>query len=231
MLRHPVSRFISDIQWFDRVKNPDEYIISNGTKLRRNANLMIADLGRHESKFSNEDEVKAYIEYLDGAFDLVMIAEYFDESLILLKHLFCWNTDDIVYAKLNLFSTTKEERKLTSKAHDIFKAKTVYDHMLYAYFLEKFQNKIKTFGEDKMSLEVAELREKCDKLKAICIEKTGLIGSLDRKKSIRHPNRDDVIVYQLKENVENSHCKRLFLQEKSYTDLLRRKTKQNSKKM
>ena len=30
-----------------------------------------------------------------------MIMDYFDESLVLLKRLLCWEIDDILYVKLN----------------------------------------------------------------------------------------------------------------------------------
>ena len=38
---------------------------------------------------------------LDRQFDLVLILEYFDESLILLQNLMCWSTEDLVYLKQN----------------------------------------------------------------------------------------------------------------------------------
>ena len=38
---------------------------------------------------------------LDAQFDLVLILERFDESLVLLQDLMCWPTEDIVYLKQN----------------------------------------------------------------------------------------------------------------------------------
>ena len=38
---------------------------------------------------------------LDAQFDLVMILERFEESLILLQELMCWPTEDLVYLKHN----------------------------------------------------------------------------------------------------------------------------------
>ena len=38
---------------------------------------------------------------LDRQFDLVLILEHFDESLILLQNLMCWSTEDLVYLKQN----------------------------------------------------------------------------------------------------------------------------------
>ena len=49
----------------------------------------------------NKTEVMKYIKELDKQFDLVLIAEYFDESLILLDELLCWPYKDLTYLKQN----------------------------------------------------------------------------------------------------------------------------------
>ena len=38
---------------------------------------------------------------LDSQFDLVLILERFDESLVVLQDLICWPTEDLVYLKQN----------------------------------------------------------------------------------------------------------------------------------
>ena len=49
----------------------------------------------------NEEKVDAKIQELDEKFDLVMMVEKFQESLILMKNLFCWEVGDITNLKLN----------------------------------------------------------------------------------------------------------------------------------
>ena len=49
----------------------------------------------------NEEKVDAKIQELDEKFDLVMMVEHFQESLILMKNLFCWEVGDITNLKLN----------------------------------------------------------------------------------------------------------------------------------
>ena len=63
-----------------------------------NSNLF--DMGLEQENFQNMTLVKNYIDKMDKEFDLVMITDYFDESLILLKRLLCWEFEDIVYIKL-----------------------------------------------------------------------------------------------------------------------------------
>ena len=42
-----------------------------------------------------------FLSELNNEFDLVMIAEKFDESLLLLQSQLCWKVADITYLKLN----------------------------------------------------------------------------------------------------------------------------------
>jgi hypothetical protein len=82
-------------------------------------NQMIFDLGMNVSDFNKPLAVGKYIEELDSQFDLVMILERFEESLISLKHLLCWNTDDLVVFKVFQFLKNKfvVVFKLTLLAH------------------------------------------------------------------------------------------------------------------
>ena len=87
-------------------------IFNNGCNKNRISfirNLMMFDLGLSYRYFQNYTAVKNYINYLNKEFDLVMIMDYFDKSLVLLKRLLCWEIDDILYVKLN-------ERKDNEKA-------------------------------------------------------------------------------------------------------------------
>ena len=54
----------------------------------------------NKSKMADEEEVWNQIDNHAKSFDLVLIAERFDESLLLLKDLLCWNFEDILYIKV-----------------------------------------------------------------------------------------------------------------------------------
>ena len=47
---------------------------------------------------------------MDSDFDLVMVAERFEESLVLLSHLLCWSYEDLI--SLNVNSRIKKVKKL-----------------------------------------------------------------------------------------------------------------------
>lgn len=63
-------------------------------------NQMMFDLGMNITDFTKPYFVKNYVQHLDNIFDLVMVSERMDESLVLLKHLLCWTTDDIIAFKV-----------------------------------------------------------------------------------------------------------------------------------
>ena len=65
-------------------------------------NHMAFDLG-----FDHLDRqsVNASIEKLDATFDLILVADYFTESMILLRKELCWNMDDVVFFSNNARSS------------------------------------------------------------------------------------------------------------------------------
>ena len=80
---------------------------------------------------------------MEREFDLVLITEYFDESLILLKRLLCWEFQDIVYIKLRVkgneinFEKEVENNILTWNRADT---------ILYDHFNKTFWRKVREAG-------------------------------------------------------------------------------------
>lgn len=58
-------------------------------------NQQLWDLGTTHVEMEDPDTVDDKISKYDSEFDLVMIAEYFDESLVLLAQLLCWDLSDV----------------------------------------------------------------------------------------------------------------------------------------
>ena len=59
--------------------------------------------------------IERHINDLAEKIDLVLIMEYFDESLVLLKRELCWDLDDVVYFKLNQRSQEYKQLELTTQ--------------------------------------------------------------------------------------------------------------------
>lgn len=119
-------------------------------------NQMSFDLG-FDGPYESEAAVNKFVLGIDAAFDLVMLAERLDESLILLKHLLCWNTTDMVALKLNSrYSAYKEV--LSNDTKERLLQLNSADWKLYKHFAKVFDDRVKAFGEDRMAEEVAVLR-------------------------------------------------------------------------
>ena len=104
-------------------------------------NLMTFDLGLSHRYFQNYTAVKNYIKFLNKEFDLVMIMDYFDESLVLLKRLLCWEIDDILYVKLNERKDNEKATRLSGSVQDNIRRWNKADVLLFNYFNELFGKK------------------------------------------------------------------------------------------
>ena len=63
-------------------------------------NELLWDLGMDVSQMEDKHKLREIIEFYEKEFDLVLIAERFDESLILMKNLLCWDLQDVIYLKV-----------------------------------------------------------------------------------------------------------------------------------
>lgn len=109
-------------------------------------NPMMFDLGLDHKLYQNASAVKDYIAFLEKEFDLVMIMEYFDESMVLMKRLLCWSFTDILHIKTN--ERIEEERaKFSGNLRENIKRWNRADMLLYDHFNKTFWRKIKMEGK------------------------------------------------------------------------------------
>ena len=52
-------------------------------------------------KMEDNSELRERIMFYESEFDLVLLAERFDESLVVMKELLCWDLKDIMYLKVS----------------------------------------------------------------------------------------------------------------------------------
>ena len=125
------------------------------------------DLGVNESDFNSPDKLMKKVSELDGDFDLVLIAEKMDESLVLLAHLLCVPLSQVASLPVNV-------RKKHNKIHLSNMQKTELrkhlkaDQLLYEHFSSRLQKMVEKFGVDKMEASKAELRRENEALKERC---------------------------------------------------------------
>ena len=181
IVRDPYFQFISAFEYFHQIdvlnslprgkegmkeffSKPWEYY-NNHTKydgghwghwLAKNVNFF--DLG-YSNKMSDMGEINKTIEKINKQFELVMISDYMDESLILLKNELCLETRDILYFSINKRAYKNGKPNYDPELARQIREWTLADHILFERANETFWKKIEKFGIEKMNLEL-ELLEK-----------------------------------------------------------------------
>ncbi|XP_033097400.1 galactosylceramide sulfotransferase-like [Anneissia japonica] len=109
----------------------------------KNPNLF--DLGLSELEQENVSIVSKFIEKLTKEFNLVLIQEHFNESLLLLKKLMCWGMDDILYLSKGTRSS-KIRFEIEPELRASIRKWSWADALLYDHFNQTLWNKIKEYG-------------------------------------------------------------------------------------
>lgn len=148
------------------VLTKDLRINSDRLKLIRNG--MFFDLGMKSRDFDDSAKIQAAIQKLDNEFDLVLLTEYFEESMVMLKNLLCWTPEDMIHFNLN--QRHQSERRnissdLAKKIHQWNRADTA----LYEYFRDVFLQKLNEQNEDFLR-DVNDLKINNEVMRDICLE-------------------------------------------------------------
>ena len=130
---------------------------------------MTFDLGLSHRYFQNYTAVKNYIKFLNNEFDLVMIMDYFDESLVLLKRLLFWEIDDILYVKLNERKDNEKATRLSGSVQDNIRRWNKADVLLFNYFNATFWKKVEKKGSGFYE-DLSAFRERRLKIQKLCFE-------------------------------------------------------------
>ena len=105
------------------------------------------NVGHIEATRQNRAEIKQFLQNLEEEFDLVLISDYFDESMVLLKRQLKWSLRDILYLRVNAMTLAKDspwrsEPNITSAEFRAFRHCNMVDYELYDHFLPIFLDKI-----------------------------------------------------------------------------------------
>lgn len=151
LLRDPVTQWLSAYKFFRLHKLPRDHKMEtlldkkNGY-WRQNLysrNLQSLDLGLKVNQFEDMASIQKRLLILEYELDLVLITEFFDESLILLKKEFCWSFEDILYISKNIHvESLNVSSTLEKKIRDFNSA----DMILYQFFREIFIDKLAKYG-------------------------------------------------------------------------------------
>ena len=231
IIREPVSQFESGFFYFNiskamKIKSEDPLALfmrdpkKNFEQLLKSRHLFkismhnyqLYDLGLEFDQMDNESVIWNKIQQLDSEFDLVMIQEYFDESLLLLCKMFCWEMDDIVYLAKAVRSQNLRI-KLTDDLRNNISSWNHADVLLYKHFNATFWRKLQDYGPTLQS-DLALFRRKLTEAVDMCIE------NINQNKTGRR-----TVLITLKTNA-SEWCNMLQRDDVNYTSLIRSRMKE-----
>ena len=231
-LRKPKTNFISSFNYWSQLggftylveipgngnekldnylKSPEMYEPKNRYMSFTN-NRQSIDLGWDLNyDFNDAEYTKSFLRGLEQHFDIFLIFEYFDESLVMLKRILNWRTQDIIFFKklkfTNLTERQKRKTSMTPEQEAVFNAMAVADNALYEHFLAAFKEKIAL--EPGLQEEVEEFKAVLEKVKHFCAD--------DTSQQLVVPRGD----WTDEVTIVKDKCYWLAVDETAYTDYLR----------
>ncbi|XP_048017525.1 galactose-3-O-sulfotransferase 2 isoform X2 [Megalobrama amblycephala] len=243
ILRNPVAMmeslfvYYKAIPAFRVVKSLEEFLIQGGRSYNASVpnnhyarNILTFDFGLDNTAPENDTELDRrsaeVIAAVERDFPLILISEYFDESLVLLKHALCWSLDDVSSFRLNSRSE-RSRRPLSAETTERVKQWNSLDWRLYQHFNATFWKRIdSTLGHMKLQEEVELLRAKRMKLEQMCLQEGGAVDPVKVQDSSLKPFQYGAAViqgYNLRLGLNNDTrrlCQRLITPELQYTSAL-----------
>ena len=187
MIREPFKHFVSAFTYFkdtgkmeylvqlNRYKDPITAFLENPDTFEAKGfesytnNRQSVDLGYDIRKysFSNESYVSHFIKKTEERFDLILITEYFMESIVLLKRALNWDTEDILYYVKNVHAESKTVlANMTEWHRERHRTFSQPDIKLYQHFLSLFKQKMsRAIG---LQEEISELKIILGKVRNFC---------------------------------------------------------------
>ncbi|XP_078604202.1 galactose-3-O-sulfotransferase 2-like isoform X3 [Branchiostoma floridae x Branchiostoma japonicum] len=169
ILREPFSHLKSCFFYFHRdkrfalltEKNPlgkylDNPWLYEGSKKAKKKpvsmtkNLQSYVLGWKDRFNQDREEVRKFISQLDSDFPLILILEYFDASVVLLRRLMCWSFYNILYDSQprNEQTYSKPQSMYTEQQLQNHRNSSWVDYQLYDHFNRSLWSKIQAAGPD-----------------------------------------------------------------------------------
>ncbi|XP_041471418.1 galactosylceramide sulfotransferase-like [Lytechinus variegatus] len=221
IIRHPSTQFESMYAYYgfqrnfnvtlkEFADNPQTYYRREIAKPHHTAlNPTLYDLGMQKPEMADECVIRNKIATLEDDFDLVLIAEYLLESLVLLRELMCWDLSDMTYFSSRV-RTNSEEEKMSKRTFERLSEWNHGDALLYEHFNRTLWTKIKAYGQERMDKDVRTLEKMIKALKDKCLDGTTFF------KKVTH--------YVLRESMkDNVQCIRMIRPAFKYLQTLREK--------
>ncbi|XP_071483283.1 galactosylceramide sulfotransferase-like [Diadema antillarum] len=160
ILRNPVSQLESAFGYFEmarhlkiKTQNPFETFMTNPLYYyqkkayfwTRSRNGQLYDFGFDHKYDEDKNHIQSLIDKISQEIDLMMITEYFDESLILFRKLMCWDFEDILYIS-NGIRSKSHRYTVTDEIARKIRTWSAGDVMLYEHFNRTLWKKVAEYG-------------------------------------------------------------------------------------
>ena len=181
-------------------------------------NGMFFDLGLRTTDYHRTEVVRDAILDIDDKFTLVLIYEYLDESLVLLKRRLCWDLDDMLYLKFHyqLHGENVQQPVMNSTVTEQIHRWNKADVMLYQYFNETLWSEIKSEGKDFVE-DLRELRAKLEEMERECLGSSAV-------------NLEKITLNSNVSSYNRYLCEKMLLKEIEYLHYFRRKMESNKRR-
>ena len=120
-----------------------------------------------------------------------MIMEYFDESLVMMKRILCWEMDDILYVKLNERQNKEKATSLSAEVKENIRRWNKADVLLFNYFNETFWRKVTLEGPGFFE-DLSAFRRRKQEIKQLCLNGSRLENTFGRKYVKGYTLRNDL---------------------------------------
>jgi hypothetical protein len=136
------SEYMTNIEKYEmayKLPMDKRYCVPDGFSMSKN--LMSFNLGFPTGGFwsptedqSNNDElIASWISSLDSKFNLVLVVEYFVESIVLLRRLMCWTLPDVLFHSVNSLPYNYRSHS-DDRLVNIYRRWSRVDYVLYDHF-------------------------------------------------------------------------------------------------
>jgi Galactose-3-O-sulfotransferase len=95
---------------------------------------MAFDFGFDKKNFRNDQKIQELLNLIETEFDLVLLSEYMEVSMVLLADLMCWSLEDVTFLKLNARPANQHHTQLSTQDKMKIRELNNVDTIIYTHF-------------------------------------------------------------------------------------------------
>ena len=94
-------------------------------------------LGLPYQQAAKKSALGTFLRDIDKQFPAIIVREYYDESLVLMRRRLCWETKDIIYRKLRTRDPTKTRINIPWYLERVHRAHSPAEYAIYDFFINR----------------------------------------------------------------------------------------------